>query len=224
MAVHQVDLYGKIHKALRRMLSSFISRVGALDWDDVAAVAALKPDWALIQQELHRHHGHEEQHIHSLLARGAPGSVRELEADHSANLSLLEDLNRRFLCLADGAAPADRRAALGDELFQALNLFYARLLGHMHREDVEAQRVLDSTCSQQELAAALGAIVGSIPPAEMLVLAGHMFPAISLPERAEILGGIKASAPPQAYAAMADCVRAAIGETEWAALGARIGA
>lgn len=94
----------------------------------------------------------------------------------------------------------------------------------MHREDVEAQRVLDATCSQEELAAALGAIVGSIPPAEMLVLAGQMFPAISLPERAEVLGGIKASAPPQVFAAMASRVRSAIGETEWAALAARIGA
>jgi hypothetical protein len=42
-----------------------------------------------------------------------------------------------------------------------------------------------------------------------------MIPAMNLPECAELLGGMRASAPPEAFKALATHARRARGESDW---------
>jgi hypothetical protein len=84
----------------------------------------------------------------------------------------------------------------------------------MPREETNVQRALEALCEPQELAAALGAILGGVPPDEMMHTIDFMFPALSWPEAAGLVRGMKASAPPQACATLAAHVRQARGEAD----------
>jgi hypothetical protein len=63
--------------------------------------------------------------------------------------------------------------------------------------------------------ATIGELLRSIPPEEMMLFLDFMVPTINLPECAELLGVMRASAPPDALKALLDRVRKARGESDW---------
>ncbi len=216
------DLYRDIHKGLRRTLGNFAARAGATDWSDPAEVERLTAEWQTVAMLLHTHHDHEEQFVHPLLAQSSPGSQRPFEADHAAQQVMLADLEAHFQRLSQGETAPECRPALGLEFYRAFSLFLADYLPHLHREETEAQRILETTNTPAELQAVEGAIIASIPPDQMMHEIDCMFPAMNLPERAALLGGVKAGAPPEVFAVLSERVRQAVGDEDWSRLAAAL--
>jgi len=218
----QVDLYANIHRGLRNLITHFSLQAGAVDWTDEAAVAQLAAKWEDVKMVLDAHHKHEEQHIHPLLARIIPGGHRGLEADHVAQHAVLADLDTHFQGLRDGAVQAEKRSQVGLEFYRGLNLFYAGYLQHLYREESEAQRALDLLCLPQETGAALQAILSSMPMDELLLTIDFLFPALTLAEGLGLMAAMKATAPPQVFAVLAERVRKARGEADWVRIKGRL--
>ncbi len=224
MDQERFPLYGPIHKALRSVMAGLIARSGAADWSDPKDVAAIQAEWENAMTLVASHHHHEDDFIHPLLAKASPGAHREIEREHEEQSRAREDLAGFLQQIASSDASGPQKQRLGAEFTVALYTYYSGLLMHMRREEGDAQSLLDRHYSFEELAAVNNQIVRSVPPDEMMLALGCMFPSISIYEQAGILGGIKADAPPHVFQAVSERVRAAIGEDAWARLAQRIGA
>ncbi len=214
----KVDVYVGVHKGLRHLIGRFSFEAGATDWTDPAAVAQLQAQWRTVTALLHAHHHHEDQFIHPLLGRLSPGGHRRLEADHQAQQIVMADLEAHFDRLASDDVPPAKRAEVGLEFYRGVNQFYGDYLSHLHREEVEAERALHALCASEDLGAMVGQLVGNIPADEMMLWIDCMVPAMNAREGAELLGQMKAGAPPAAYQAMADRARTALGPSNWSKL------
>lgn len=223
MIEKQVDIYVNVHKGLRNLITGFSFKAGATDWNDVSAVAGLQADWQKLLLLVRSHHEHEDRFIHPLLGRISPGGHRSYEEEHRALLGVLTDLDMHFSHLLDNDGPKPKTAEIGLEFYRGLNLFYADFLRHLHREEVEAERSLHSLCVQEDIMAMEGELLGSIPADEMMLWIDFMFPAMNFPECVELMGSMKAGAPPEAFKAMAERIRLARGESNRQELKASIG-
>ncbi|MBN1362847.1 MAG: hemerythrin domain-containing protein [Sedimentisphaerales bacterium] len=224
MDAAQVDVYVGVHKGLRHLLGRFSFEAGTTDWTDAAAVARLAAQWQVVTRLLDTHHHHEEKHIHPVLAEVSPGAHRRFEADHDAQQAVLADLAAHFDRLASGGVSAARKAQIGLEFYRGFSQFYADYLPHLHREEVEAERALHALCTAEDLGAMVGGLIASIPPDEMMLWIDCMAPAMNPRECADLLGQMKAGAPPEAFDAMADRARRAVGPSNWARLEALMAA
>lgn len=223
MSTETFDLYSPIHKALRRIMSRLIEHAGTTDWTNAGDAAAVQAEWDLAMRLVASHHHHEEEYIHPLLASAAPGGQRQIEREHEEQSQVRGDLAAYLDRLGSEDIEPDAKQRMGKEFVCALYAYYADLLKHMRLEEVDAQRTLDAHYSVAQLADTNKRIVRSVPPDEIMLTVDAMFPALSLNEQAGILGGIRADAPPPAFAAICARVQAAIGEQGWAALSRRVG-
>jgi hypothetical protein len=101
------------------------------------------------------------------------------------------------------------------KLYRHLALFVAENFQHMHVEETVHNAALWAHYSDAELAALHGRLMASLAPRELLDTARWMLPALSPVERAGLLRGMKAEAPPQAFEAMVDHVRPHLDATAW---------
>jgi hypothetical protein len=74
----------------------------------------------------------------------------------------------------------------------------------------------------EEVAAVHGAIIGSIPPDEMARSLAFMLPAMNIDDRAELLGGIRLAAPPEAFDATMGLARSVLRPADFVALADRL--
>ena len=66
------------------------------------------------------------------------------------------------------------------------------------------------------------AIISSIPPEEMAQSLAFMLPSMNLDDRVELLGGMRMSAPPEAFAGVVGLARSVLHPTDYAAVAARL--
>jgi hypothetical protein len=189
----------------------------------MSEIKTLQADWQKLLMLTHSHHNHEERFVHPFLARISPGGHRSYEREHHALMSALTDLDTHFNSLLHDDGPKAKRAEIGLEFYRGLNLFYADLLQHFNREEVEAERSLHSLCPPEDIMAMVGELIGSIPADEMMLWIDLMFPAMNLPECAELLGAMRVGAPPEAFKVLADRVHMARGESDWQKLKTLLG-
>jgi hypothetical protein len=223
MQTAKMDIYVNSHKGLRNFITSFSYKTGSTDWNEMSEVKSLQADWQKLLMLVHSHHNHEERSIHPFLARISPGGHRSYEADHRVLMSVLTDLDTHFNGLLNEDGPKAKRAEIGLEFYRGLNLFYAQFLHHLNREEVEAERSLHSLCPPEDIMAMVGELIGSIPPDELMLWIDLMVPAMNLPECAELLGIMKAGAPPEAFKVLAERVHMARGEADWQKLKSLLG-
>jgi hypothetical protein len=223
MQTEKMDVYVNVHKGLRNCITSFSYKTGSTDWNKMSEVKSLQADWQKLLMLVNSHHNHEERFIHPFLARISPGGHRSYEAEHHALMSRLTDLDTHFKSMMHDDGPKAKRAEIGLEFYRGLNLFYADFLHHLNREEVEAERSLHSLCPPEGIMAMVGELIGNIPPDELMLWVDLMFPAMNLPECAELLSIMKAGAPPEAFKALAERVHMARSETDWQNLKALLG-
>jgi hypothetical protein len=99
---------------------------------------------------------------------------------------------------AVGFARGPRGTALA-RLYRTLALFVADNFHHMHTEETAHNAVLWAAYSDAQLEAIEHALVSSIPPAEMFEALQWFVPALSAPERAGMLRGMKQGMPAEAF-------------------------
>ncbi|HEX2559961.1 hemerythrin domain-containing protein [Phenylobacterium sp.] len=191
------DLYRPIHKALRLLQARTLTLIGVTDFSDEAAAARTLDVVRELLQTGAKHLEHEEAVIHPLLAARAPDAVILLEAQHGEHRAAFAE----FFHLAGRIATADapERPAQGRELYLALARFMAADFLHMAHEEQVIMPLLQRLFTDEELIAVEGEIVASIPPDELTVLLQAMLEALSRPERAQLMGGVRAGAPPGVF-------------------------
>ena len=100
-------------------------------------------------------------------------------------------------------------------LYRHLALFVAGNFQHMHIEETAHNAVLWAHYDDAELMQLHEQIVGSIAPPEMLEVARWMVPALTPAERAAVVGGMKAEAPPEAFLGLLAHIRPHLDDRAW---------
>jgi hypothetical protein len=216
-----VDLYRDIHKGIRAELFAVTSTAGSIDPSDRCDRAALADHVVSVAGVLESHAHHEDAVIDPVLERHLPDLAAVINDDHAR-------LERMFSSVADLAeAVVDVEACDQRRLLQFLHLDLARFtsayLGHIDLEERVVMQRLPALLGIDEIAAMHGAIVGSIPPDEMARSLAFMLPAMNVDDRAELLGGIRMAAPPEAFDATIGLARSVLCAVDFSALAERLG-
>jgi hypothetical protein len=211
--VPRLDLYSGIHKALRAVMADTLLAVGRMDPADEAEVAQAGERVLQLLGFCGAHLAHENAFVHPAIEARAPGGSERVAHEHEEHERDIAELSRQVAQLQ--VAPAEGRAAAAQALYRALALFIAGNFQHMHVEETAHNAVLWARYTDAELAALHDALVGSIPPDEMMQVMRWMVPFMNAPERAMMLADMRAKAPPPAFAAVLDLVRPHLSAREW---------
>jgi hypothetical protein len=216
-----VDLYRDIHKGIRAELFAITTAAGSLDPGSRIDRAALADHIVSVAAVLESHAHHEDAVIDPVLAVHLPDLAEEIAVDHER----LETGFGRIVDLAcstvDGPGTDDRH--LTRLLYLDLAAFTSAYLMHQDLEERAVMAELERLIGVEEVLALHGAIVGSIPPDEMARSLSFMLPAMNIDDRAEMLGGMRMAAPPEAFDAVVSLARSVLQPADYSALAARLG-
>jgi hypothetical protein len=211
------DLYGPVHRGLRKALCGLLVRLGQTDFANAAAAAEML---AALRQQLvlsAKHLYHEDVEIHGALEARAPGSTASLESAHNhhrAGFSALE----AFMQSIEAAEPEERHN-LGRALYLRFSQFVAEDFLHMAEEATVTLPLLHELFSDAELIAIHKRIVGALAPEMAIAFMQLIIPALGRDERVEFLSFARASAPPDAFDAILNfAARPALAPAEFARL------
>lgn len=191
------DIYGPVHKGLRHAHSQMLTRLGRTDYagDLRQVIADLRAHLAIAAKHL----GHEEAFIHAALDAAAPGSLLALNQQHEQHRARLTQLDVMIAALEATAAERD---AHGRRLYLAFTAFVAEDLEHMRHEETEIWPRLCALFTDEQLADIEMRIIATLTPEDNITMMRMMLPAMNPAERVGLLSGMKAGAPPEAYAAV----------------------
>jgi hypothetical protein len=215
------DTYRNVHKGLRAELFDVTLQAGTLDPADRMGREALCTHVGSVMDLLVAHAEHEDGHVQPVLERHLPKLAARISFDHVT-------LDRRIVGLrALGYAAVD---TAGAEQRQALHRLYLELASftgaYLEHQDVEERHVmpaLEAAVGFDQVLAIEQAIVASIPPDKMATSLAVMLPAMNIDDRAELLGGIQAGAPAEAFAGIWSLAGSLLAATDHRALGMRLG-
>ncbi len=221
----RVDLYGSVHKGIRSLLFATVGKVARADFarEDEAASAldAVERLFLLLEE----HAEHEDRVVMPVLRRLSAEVYTALEDEHARTHGQQAELEKLASRLreARGDGRLEERVALGRRLHARLCVLVAEHLRHMDREEAEANRVLWAHLTDAELWALHEQIVREIPPPRMADALSVMLPAMSLPERAALVGSLHANVPATVFVQLTGPARDALGADGWAATAAAAG-
>lgn len=216
-----VDLYRDIHKGIRAELFAVTEEAGRADPSQDGDRAALADHVRSLVWLLTSHSEHEDGAIQPVLEQRLPELARRVAADHEAVESRLPVLAG----LATAAVEADAagaRAAV-HALYGELASFTAAYLDHQDVEERVVMPTLEAEIGVEATAGIHQAIIGSIPPEEMARSLSLMLPAMNLDDRAELLGGMRAGAPEEAFRSVWSLAGSVLTPADHAALAQRLG-
>jgi hypothetical protein len=216
-----LDMYRDIHKGIRHELFSVTTTAGSIDPGDREALVAFGGRVHTLTRFLASHAHHEDEFVQPLIEAHVPALAERIIVDHGtldAQMASLEVLADR----AVDAARSERRG-LVHRLYLGLGDFTSRYLAHQDLEEIEVMPALSAEVGPDELAAVEQALLASIPPEEMGPALAIMLPAMNLEDRADMLGGMQAGAPPQVFAGVSELARSVLAPSDWSALAARLG-
>jgi hypothetical protein len=215
------DLYRDIHKGIRAELFALTAGAASLDPADVvgrASLAAHVHDTAWL---LASHAEHEDHAVQPALEVHLPELFDRIEADHHR-------LERAFGEIDEMAAELSR-TDLVDARFEVhrLHLAIARFTGtyltHQDLEETTIMPALESAVGVEAVAGIHGQIIASIPPEDMARSLAVMLPAMNIDDRAEMLGGMQAHAPAEAFQGVWSVAGSVLRPDDLAALARRLG-
>lgn len=215
-----VDLYRDIHKGIRAELFAVTSTAGSVDPADRCDRAALADHVAAVAAVLESHAHHEDAFIDPVLDRHLPDLASTINSDHERLEAMFASVTDLAVSAVDVAGGEQRR------LLHLLHLDLARFtsayLEHIDLEERTVMQRLPLLIGTDEVAAIHGAIVGSIPPEEMARSLSFMLPAMNVDDRTELLGGVRAAAPPEAFEATMGLARSVLRPEDFRALAERM--
>jgi hypothetical protein len=216
-----VDLYRDIHKGIRAELFAITTAAGSIDPASQIDRAALADHIVSVSAVLESHAHHEDAVIDPVLAVHLPALAEEITLDHDR----LESQFARIVDLACSTVDSSETGSgsLTRLLYLDLAAFTSAYLMHQDLEERAVMAELERLIGVEEVVALHGAIVGSIPPDEMARSLSFMLPAMNIDDRAEMLGGMRMAAPPEAFGAVVSLARSVLQPADYAALAARLG-
>ncbi|KAB2871544.1 MAG: hypothetical protein F9K43_08665 [Bauldia sp.] len=213
-SAERYDLYGVIHRGLRKAEMELLSRLGAVDPSDGAAVAAVISDFHRLLVLARHHVVDENEYVHTALEARKPGASAGLAEDHAGHEASFVEMERMVARLE--AAPASRRKPIVRALYHRTSDFVAHDFAHMLEEETVIQPLLQDLFTDEELRAIEGRIVASIPLPVMLDFTKIMIQAIDPQARLEMLSGMMAEMPAEAFhAVLGYSVKPVLTGAEW---------
>jgi hemerythrin-like domain-containing protein len=217
-AAARFDLYAAIHKALRLFMTDTLTRVGRLDPQDPADVAATLAQLGGLLEACRAHVAKENAWLHPALEARRPGASARIAGEHDDHLDAIAALEAEAVALR--ALP---HAAGAHRLYRHLARFVAHNFEHMEVEESEHNAVLWAAYSDAELLQIHQAILGSIEPAEMEHILRWMVPAASPSEQAQMLLPMQSQMHPEAMRAVLALVRPHLDAGAWTKLARALG-
>jgi len=209
-------LYTGIHKALRAFMTDTLLGLGRMDVEDDLDFAQGCQRVAQLLDVLQAHLEHENRFVHPAIEARAQGGSLAVADEHEGHERAILRLVRAVADLMACARPARPAATLA--LYRQLALFLAHNFEHMHEEETAHNRVLWQCYTDAELAGVHDALVASIPPHEMMVVARWMVPYMSPAERTAMLSDMQQHAPAPVLAAVLAQVQPHLTQPEWTKL------
>jgi Hemerythrin HHE cation binding domain len=213
-----VDLYRDIHKGIRSELFSLVVEAGRVDPADDCDAAALTSQVHRTVQLLVDHAEHEDGVIQPILELHAPALAARVADDH---LSLEWRLGGLGVLATEASASRNRRALL-HELYIELAAFTADYLRHQDIEEREVGPTLEEAVGVDGVIALHMAIIGNMAPQQLISGLAVMFPAMNVDDRTELLGGMKATAPAEAFEGVWSLAGSVLSADDHRALAARL--
>lgn len=215
-----LDLYRDIHKAIRGELFAVVTETGRLDPSDHVGRGALAAQVRSVVELLVGHAEHEDTHVQPAIEAHLPRLAEIIEGDHAA----LEGRMETLVEMADGVVHATRpeqRPRL-HHLYLELSSFTGDYLRHQDVEERVVMPALETAIGVPAVVEIHGAILGSIPPEEMARSLAMMLPLMNIDERAEMLGGMQAEAPPEVFAGVWSLAGSVLSPADHTALARRL--
>ena len=216
------DLYRDIHKGIRSELFAVTSTAGSLDPADDCGRLALADHVRAVGGVLESHREHEDAGVLPAMTEYLPDFAEHIEEEHP----LLEARFAEIVELAGaaaGASEATEQRMLGHNLYLELSDYTSVYLEHQLIEERVIMPALEQAAGVDAVVGMHVAIVSSIPPEQLAQSLAFMLPAMNLDDRAEMLGGIQASAPPQMFAEVMNLAGSVLLPADFAALAKRLG-
>jgi hypothetical protein len=220
-ATARFDMYADIHKAIRCFMTDTLLRVGQLDLHDEAEVARTLDQLDELLVEMSSHLKRENAFVHPAMEARLPGTSTRIAVDHAEHIDAIEQLEAESRSLRQ--MPSGQRAVPAQRLYRHLALFVADNLQHMHVEETAHNAALWSAYGDDELMALHGAILQSLHPAEVEATLRWMARSLNPHELAEVLLGVRAGVPPEAFLGLLDIVRPQLDDWRWAKLTRALG-
>lgn len=212
-----VDLYREVHKGLRRSLFAVTEAAGALGESDAPSMAEFVDRFGELDMMLTTHHGHEDSgELVRLIGVHCAPVVGKIEEAH-------EQLTEAFAALRESVVRVAAGSGDVDALYDGLVRFTTDYLTHMAVEEHQVMPALQQHASADELMSITMAIRTSVPPPDMVVFLKYMLPAMNPAERAAMLGGMKAGAPPEIFEMFWSAATDCLGEADLSDVASRIG-
>ncbi|ESQ77109.1 hypothetical protein [Asticcacaulis sp. AC402] len=172
------DLYGFIHKGLRKAQAEMLVRLGNEDMITASGRQTLA-DLRRLLALAALHIQHEETFVHPHMEDAA---LLERQHDHHRDtFQRLENLIRGIEGAPSALVPAHAR-----RLYLAFGHYVAQDLLHMYEEETVAQPHLWAAMTDAQIGAIEGAIMSSISPQNMAAFMDLIVPALSPAERATL--------------------------------------
>jgi hypothetical protein len=214
------DLYRDIHKSIRCELFAVTETAGSVDPTDRLATASLCDHVRSVAELLELHAQHEDEAIDPSLQSHLPDLAERISTDHVL-------LDRRIATIVDMASSAVEASAsdqrrLVHEVYLDLASFVSAYLDHQDLEERVVMPALEQAIGVEAVIGIHGAILGSIPPDVLMRSLALMLPAMNIEDRTELLGGMRSSAPPEAFEAVLGLAQSVLRPADFAGTVARI--
>jgi hypothetical protein len=214
------DLYRDIHKGIRAELFALTADAGRLDPADECGLTALAAQVRAIVDFLVQHAEHEDGAIQPVLEARLPELAASVAVDHA----VLEARMATLVRLADTACAAvATRRAVAHQLYVELAAFTGAYLLHQDVEERVIGPALEDAIGVDAVLEIHGRILAAIPPQQMGEAVAIMLPAMNVDDRTEMLGGMRAEAPAEAFAAMWNLAGSVLAVGDRRAVAARLG-
>jgi Hemerythrin HHE cation binding domain len=220
-AMPVLDLYLDIHKGIRAELFAVTLEAGRVDADDMSGAIEVAGHVSSVGALLESHAAHEDVHVDPVLAEVDAALAESIRHDHhalEARWAFIDELARQ---VTNTDVPV-RRAA-GHHLYLELTGFTSAYLTHQLVEERVVMPALEAAIGVPAVLEIHSAIVGSIPPEEMMRSLALMLPAMTSDDRAGLLGGMREGAPPEVFEAVWGLARTVLDPWALAATARRLG-
>ncbi len=215
------DAYRDVHKGVRAELFAVTVSAGNTDPGDRQGRAALSAHILDLVELLVDHAGHEDTHILPVLKEHTPTLFDRNATEHAALDAGVARIVERASAMTD-ALSGGQRARIHN-LYLDLASFTGAYLAHQEFEERIVMPALLDAIGVEGSVGIHNAIVSSIPPPVMAKTLALMIPAMNVDDRAEMLGGIQASAPPQIFEGIWGLANSVLNPADATAVARRIG-
>ncbi len=214
------DLYRDIHKGIRAELFAVTETAGALDPGSDDDRAALAAHVGRVVELLVNHAEHEDTHMQPVIEQHLPALAEQIEDEHHRIETRLLELGTRADELA--AVPNDQRWH-AHAFYIDFAAFTSSYLAHQDLEERMVMPALEDAIGPEACFAMNQALVGSIPPDELVSGLAVMLPAMNVDDASEMLGGMQAGAPAEVFAGVWKLALSVLDRPKAVAIAARLG-